>query len=76
VGQKTTRGPWAPPRDFGRLGEAVLICVPTPLTPQHEPDLTYVAATGRQIAATLRPGQLVVLESTTYPGWFCDAVPE
>jgi UDP-N-acetyl-D-glucosamine dehydrogenase len=63
-------GTLVPTGDFGRLGEAdaVLICVPTPLTPQHEPDLTYVAATGRQIAATLRPGQLVVLESTTYPG--------
>jgi UDP-N-acetyl-D-glucosamine dehydrogenase len=56
--------------DFGRLGEAdaLLICVPTPLTPQREPDMTYVEATGRQIAARLRPGQLVVLESTTYPG--------
>ncbi len=63
-------GTLVPTGDFGRLGEAdaVLICVPTPLTPEREPDLTYVAATGRQIAATLRPGQLVVLESTTYPG--------
>ncbi len=56
--------------DFGRLGEpdAVLICVPTPLTPQREPDMAYVVASARQIRDRLRPGQLVVLESTTYPG--------
>ena len=56
--------------DFARLADcdAILVCVPTPLTPQREPDLSYVEATARSIAATLRPGQLVVLESTTYPG--------
>jgi UDP-N-acetyl-D-glucosamine dehydrogenase len=56
--------------DFGRLAEAdaILICVPTPLTPQREPDLSYIENTADAIAATLRPGQLVVLESTTYPG--------
>jgi len=56
--------------DFSRLGEAdcILICVPTPLTTTREPDMTYVEATARTIARTLRPGQLVVLESTTYPG--------
>lgn len=55
---------------FERLTEpdAILVCVPTPLTPQREPDMTYVEATARAIAATLRAGQLVVLESTTYPG--------
>lgn len=55
---------------FDRLAEAdaVLICVPTPLTPQREPDLSYVEATAREIAARLRPGQIVVLESTTWPG--------
>ena len=55
--------------DFGRLGEpdAVLICVPTPLTDSREPDLAYVEASAEAIAATLRPGQLIVLESTTYP---------
>jgi UDP-N-acetyl-D-glucosamine dehydrogenase len=46
----------------------VTICVPTPLTRQREPDLSYVEATARTIALTLRLGQLVVLESTTYPG--------
>src|SRR5690242_6028856 len=56
--------------DFGRLGEpdAVLVCVPTPLGPHREPDLSYVEATARSVAAALRPGQLVVLESTTWPG--------
>lgn len=56
--------------DFGRLGEAdaILICVPTPLTPQREPDMSYVVDTTRAVKERLRPGQLVVLESTTYPG--------
>jgi UDP-N-acetyl-D-glucosamine dehydrogenase len=56
--------------DFSRLGEpdALLICVPTPLTKHREPDLSYVETTARTIAARLRPGQLIVLESTTYPG--------
>lgn len=56
--------------DFSRLDEpdAILICVPTPLTPQREPDMTFVERATRQIQACLRPGQLVVLESTTYPG--------
>ena len=55
--------------DFSRMGEAdVLIsCVPTPLGKHLEPDLTYVERTADDIAKTLRPGQLVVLESTTYP---------
>jgi UDP-N-acetyl-D-glucosamine dehydrogenase len=56
--------------DFARLAECdiVAICVPTPLTAHRDPDLSYVAKTAEAIAATLRPGQLVVLESTTYPG--------
>jgi UDP-N-acetyl-D-glucosamine dehydrogenase len=56
--------------DFYRLAEpdCLLICVPTPLTANREPDLKYIVATGRAIAKALRPGQLVVLESTTYPG--------
>ncbi|HEY8381064.1 MAG TPA: nucleotide sugar dehydrogenase [Microvirga sp.] len=56
--------------DFGRLAEpdALLICVPTPLTRHREPDLSFVETTAQAIAAHLRPGQLVVLESTTYPG--------
>jgi UDP-N-acetyl-D-glucosamine dehydrogenase len=55
---------------FERLDEpdAVLICVPTPLTEAREPDLTYVVDSAKAIAARLRQGQLIVLESTTYPG--------
>ncbi len=54
---------------FERLNEpdAILICVPTPLTAAREPDLTYVVNSARAIASRLRQGQLVVLESTTYP---------
>ncbi|HXR98586.1 MAG TPA: nucleotide sugar dehydrogenase [Terriglobales bacterium] len=56
--------------DFARLAkmDAILICVPTPLDHKRQPDLSYVENTARMIAANLRPGQLVVLESTTYPG--------
>jgi UDP-N-acetyl-D-glucosamine dehydrogenase len=56
--------------DLTRLGEpdALLIAVPTPLTPQRTPDMRYVIDTARQVRDTLRRGQLVVLESTTYPG--------
>jgi len=50
------------------LADAVIICVPTPLGESREPDLSFVLNTGRDVAAHLRPGQLVVLESTTYPG--------
>ncbi len=55
--------------DFARMGEAdaIISCVPTPLGKHLEPDLTYVEKTSDDIAATLRTGQLVVLESTTYP---------
>jgi UDP-N-acetyl-D-glucosamine dehydrogenase len=48
--------------------DAVLICVPTPLDEHHEPDLSFVAGTVSSIAPHLREGQLVILESTTYPG--------
>ena len=48
--------------------EALIICVPTPLTRHREPDLQYIEKTGRDIARVLRRGQLVSLESTTYPG--------
>ncbi|MEO2048199.1 MAG: nucleotide sugar dehydrogenase [Pirellulales bacterium] len=66
IGEKT----FEPTADMDRLGEtdAILICVPTPLTESRDPDLSYVEATTRKIARRLRPGQLVVLESTTYPG--------
>ena len=56
--------------DFTRLRgmDAVLICVPTPLDVRREPDLSYVETTALSIAPNLQRGQLVVLESTTYPG--------
>ena len=56
--------------DYSHLSEvdAVIICVPTPLNEHHEPDLSYIENTGHAIAPNLRPGQLIVLESTTYPG--------
>ncbi len=56
--------------DFTRLAEAdaIIICVPTPLDPKQAPDLRFVTSTADTIAAHLRPGQLVALESTTYPG--------
>ena len=48
--------------------DAVIICVPTPLTSSREPDLSYLVDAGRSLASVLQSGQLVVLESTTYPG--------
>ena len=56
--------------DFAALSgcDAAILCVPTPLTPEREPDLSYVERTAEAIAPHLRAGQLVVLESTTWPG--------
>ncbi len=56
--------------DFAHLKtcDAIVICVPTPLSKHREPDLSYVSRTAENIAAQLKPGQLIVLESTTYPG--------
>ncbi len=61
---------------FERLDEpdAILICVPTPLSPTRDPDLTFVTDSARMIASRLRQGQLVILESTTYPGTTRDVV--
>ncbi|WP_395718121.1 nucleotide sugar dehydrogenase [Prosthecobacter sp.] len=63
-------GRFAATTDFSRVREceAIIICVPTPLARHRDPDLTYVLNTGRAIAPHLQRGQLVVLESTTYPG--------
>ena len=59
-----------PTSDMSRLSEVdvILICVPTPLNAEKDPDLQYVTGTTETIAKYLRPGQLIVLESTTYPG--------
>ncbi|HWW16433.1 MAG TPA: nucleotide sugar dehydrogenase [Candidatus Dormibacteraeota bacterium] len=56
--------------DYAKLVEmdAVIICVPTPLNQYHEPDLSFITDTTHAIAPHLQPGQLIVLESTTYPG--------
>src|ERR1700691_3057548 len=56
--------------DYARIKEmdAIIICVPTPLNQYHEPDLSFITDTTHAIAPHLQPGQLVVLESTTYPG--------
>jgi UDP-N-acetyl-D-glucosamine dehydrogenase len=51
-----------------RQAGAIMIALPTPLTKQREPDLSYVETASRRLAAVLRPGQVVILESTTYPG--------
>src|SRR5579883_1086972 len=69
-------GRFTPSADFARLAEAdaVLIAVPTPLDRHREPDLGYVVGTAERVAARLRAGQLIVLESTTYPGTTRDVV--
>jgi UDP-N-acetyl-D-glucosamine dehydrogenase len=56
--------------DYAQIAEmdVVIICVPTPLNEYHEPDLSYVTGTVKSIAPHLREGQLIILESTTYPG--------
>ena len=56
--------------DITRLADAdaILVCVPTPLTASRDPDLSYVESTFKSLAKVLRPGQLLILESTTYPG--------
>ncbi len=55
--------------DFSRLSEcdAILICVPTPFTDNKDPDVSHIVSAGKKVAESLRPGQLVVLKSTTYP---------
>jgi UDP-N-acetyl-D-glucosamine dehydrogenase len=67
---------FVPTADMSRLSEpdAILICVPTPLNESRDPDLQYIESTARFIARALRKGQLVVLESTTYPGTTRDVV--
>lgn len=63
-------GAFSATTDFSRVKEvdAVIICVPTPLNKNREPDISYIVETGRSIAPHLKKGTLVVLESTTYPG--------
>ena len=70
IHEQVTGGRFAASADFARVNEvdAVIICVPTPLNKNREPDISYILDTGRSIAPHLHNGILVVLESTTYPG--------
>jgi len=70
VAEVVKAGTFSATSDFGRIREtdAVIICVPTPLNKNREPDISFILDTGRSIAPYLRKGTLVVLESTTYPG--------
>jgi len=76
IGDCVLKKRFEPTAEMRRLSEAdaILICVPTPLNESRDPDLSYIEGTARHIAAALRPGQLVVLESTTYPGTTRDVV--
>ncbi len=68
--EQVKAGRFAAATDFSRIKEvsAVIICVPTPLNKNREPDISYIIDTGKAIAPHLQRGMLVVLESTTYPG--------
>jgi UDP-N-acetyl-D-glucosamine dehydrogenase len=70
VSEQRMAGRFEASTDFTRVREveAVIICVPTPLNKNREPDISYILATGKSIASHLQKGTLVVLESTTYPG--------
>jgi len=70
VGEAVAQGRLEATADFDRLAEpdVIVICVPTPLDVHQEPDMTFIVATSDEVAGRLRAGQLVVLESTTYPG--------
>jgi UDP-N-acetyl-D-glucosamine dehydrogenase len=68
--QQARKNGFTATEDYGQIAQMdiVIICVPTPLNEYHEPDLSYVTGTVRSIAPHLREGQLIILESTTYPG--------
>jgi UDP-N-acetyl-D-glucosamine dehydrogenase len=68
--ERIARGQFRPTTEMNdlRKSDAILICVPTPLDRMRDPDMSYVEATTREISKRLRKGQLIVLESTTYPG--------
>ena len=70
IAQEVQSGRFSASTDFSRVKEveALLICVPTPLNKNREPDISYILQTGRSIAPHIRKGLLVALESTTYPG--------
>jgi UDP-N-acetyl-D-glucosamine dehydrogenase len=70
VAEATKSGAFSASTDFSRIREvsSIIICVPTPLNKNREPDISYILDTGKNIARHLQKGMLVVLESTTYPG--------
>jgi UDP-N-acetyl-D-glucosamine dehydrogenase len=70
IAEMVKGGKFAASTDFGRVKdvEAIIICVPTPLNKNREPDISFILETGKSIAPHLTKGTLVVLESTTYPG--------
>jgi len=70
IAEQVSAGRLKASTDFSLIAQcdAVIICVPTPLSKNREPDISYVLDTGRKIAPHIAPGSLVVLESTTYPG--------
>jgi UDP-N-acetyl-D-glucosamine dehydrogenase len=70
LAERLASGRFQATMDFGRLTDcdAIALCVPTPLSKTKDPDLSFVAAATESVRATLRAGQLIVLESTTYPG--------
>jgi UDP-N-acetyl-D-glucosamine dehydrogenase len=70
IAELLASGKFSASTDFSLIKEveAVIICVPTPLNKNREPDLSFIRQTGRSIAPHLAKGALVVLESTTYPG--------
>jgi UDP-N-acetyl-D-glucosamine dehydrogenase len=70
IADEVEQGRFTPTTDFAKLNgmDAIIICVPTPLDDHREPDLSFIRATTETITRHLRRGQLVVLESTTYPG--------
>jgi UDP-N-acetyl-D-glucosamine dehydrogenase len=74
--QKAQKSGFSATADYSQIAamDAVIICVPTPLDEYHEPDLSYVTGTVKSIAPHVHGGQLIVLESTTYPGTTDDLV--
>src|SRR5271157_4226564 len=76
LGARVEEGTFSASTDLSRVEECggVIICVPTPLNKNREPDISYILKTGESIASSLRKGTVVVLESTTYPGTTTEAL--
>jgi UDP-N-acetyl-D-glucosamine dehydrogenase len=76
LGARVEEGTFSASTDLSRVEECggVIICVPTPLNKNREPDISYILKTGERIASSLRKGTVVVLESTTYPGTTTEAL--